>query len=135
MSTELILDTAEELNVTVRRGDSLSFDITVKDSAGSAVDLTNYNFDMDIRSKSRIPIKSGRNDVVLSNVPGGSNTLLLSLSGAADGTLTVSATREAMSGISAGSYNYDISANHITNSTSETWFFGKFTVNQDFTLR
>jgi hypothetical protein len=135
MSTELILDTSEELNVTVRRGDSLSFDITVKDSSGDAVDLTSYNFDMDIRSKSKIPTKSGRNDVVLSNIPGGSNTLLLSLSGAADGTLTVSATREAMSGISAGSYNYDISASHITNSTSETWFFGKFTVNQDFTLR
>ena len=135
MATELILDTAEELNVTVRRGDSLSFDITVKDSDGDAVDLTAYNFDMDIRSKSRVATKINRSDIVLSNLPGGKNNLLLSVSGAADGTLTISASREAMSQVDAGSYNYDITANHITNSTSETWFFGKFTVNQDFTVR
>ena len=135
MATELILDTAEELNVTVRRGDSLSFDITVKDSDGDAVDLTAYNFDMDIRSKSRVATKINRSDVVLSNLPGGKNNLLLSVTGAADGTLTVSASREAMAQVDSGSYNYDITANHITNSTSETWFFGKFIVNQDFTVR
>lgn len=132
---DLNLDISQELNITIRRGDSLSFEITVKDTDGDAVDLTDYNFDMDIRSSSRVSSKSSRSDIVLSNTPGGKNNLLLSISGAADGTLTVSATREAMANVAPGSYNYDISANHVVNATSQTWFFGRFIVNQDFTLR
>jgi hypothetical protein len=132
MATELNLDTSEEINVTTKRGDSLSFDITVKDSDGDAVDLTVYTFDFDVISGN--PGKS-RSNVVLSNVVGGKNRLLASITGAADGTLTVSATREAMANVSPGTYRYDISANHNTNSTTETWFFGTFTVREDITIR
>lgn len=132
---DLNLDISQELNITIRRGDTLSFDVTVKDTVGDAVDLTAYNFDMDIRSSSRVNSKSNRGDIVLSNTPGGKNNLLLSISGAADGTLSVTATREAIAQISPGSYNYDISANHAVNATSQTWFFGRFVVNKDFTLR
>ena len=132
MATELNLDTSEEINITTTRGDSLSFDITVKDSDGDAVDLTVYNFDLDVVSGQ--PSKN-RANVVLSNSAGGKNKLLASVTGAADGTLTVSATREAMAGIAPGTYVYDIAANHTTNSTTETWFFGTFTVNEDITIR
>ena len=132
---DLNLDISQELNVTIRRGDTLSFDITVKDTDGDAVDLTAYSFDMDVRSSSRVNSAANRSDIVLSNTPGGKNKLLLSLSGAADGTLSISATREAIAQISPGTYNYDISANHSVNATSQTWFFGRFTVNKDFTLR
>jgi len=132
MATEINLDTSEELNVTAKRGDSLSFDITVKDADGDAVDLTVYSFDMDVRSSTN---PNSRADVVLSNVTGGRNQLLASVTGAADGTLTVSATREAMANVPPGSYIYDIAANHSTNSTTETWFFGTFTVREDITIR
>lgn len=132
MATELNLDTSEEINVTTKRGDSLSFDITVKDSDGDAVDLTVYNFDFDVVSGQ--PSKN-RSNVVLSNFAGGKNKLLASVTGAADGTLTVSASREAMASINPGTYLYDISANHTTNSTTETWFFGTFTVKEDITIR
>jgi len=130
MATELNLDASSEINVTAKRGDTLSFDITVKDSAGDAVDLTVYSFDMDVRSTTN-PNK--RNDVVLSTSVGGKNLLLASVSGAADGTLTVSASREAMQNVAPGSYIYDIAANHSTNSTTETFFFGTFTVKEDVT--
>lgn len=132
MATELNLDTSEEINVIAKRGDSLSFDITVKDSDGDAVDLTVYSFDMDVISGN--PSKN-RSNVVLSNSVGGKNKLLASVTGSADGTLTVSATREAMANVPPGSYLYDISANHSTNSTTETWFFGNFTVREDITIR
>jgi len=132
MATELNLDTSEEINVITKRGDSLSFDITVKDSDGDAVDLTAYSFDFDVVSGSA---NRNRTNVVLSNTVGGKNKLLASVTGAADGTLTVSATREAMANVSPGTYLYDISANHIVNSTTETWFFGTFTVREDITIR
>lgn len=131
-ATELNLDTAEEINVITKRGDSLSFDITVKDTDGDAVDLTVYTFDMDVISGSAA---RNRTNVVLSNTTGGKNKLLASVTGAADGTLTVSASREAMAQVSPGTYRYDISANHTTNSTTETWFFGTFTVREDITVR
>ena len=131
-ATELNLDTAEEINVITKRGDSLSFDITVKDTDGDAVDLTVYTFDMDVISGSAA---RNRANVVLSNTTGGKNKLLASVTGAADGTLTVSASREAMAQVSPGTYRYDISANHTTNSTTETWFFGTFTVREDITVR
>ena len=131
-ATELNLDTAEEINVITKRGDSLSFDITVKVTDGDAVDLTVYTFDMDVISGSAA---RNRANVVLSNTTGGKNKLLASVTGAADGTLTVSASREAMAQVSPGTYRYDISANHTTNSTTETWFFGTFTVREDITVR
>jgi hypothetical protein len=131
-ATELNLDTAEEINVITKRGDSLSFDITVKDTDGDAVDLTVYTFDMDVIAGS---VARNRANVVLSNTSGGKNKLLASVTGAADGTLTVSASREAMAQVSPGTYRYDISANHTTNSTTETWFFGTFTVREDITVR
>lgn len=132
MATELNLDVSSEINIITKRGDSLSFDITVKDADGDAVDLTDYTFDMDVVSGS--PSKS-RSNVVLSNTTGGKNNLLASVTGAADGTLTVSASREAMANVSPGTYLYDISANHIVNSTSQTWFYGNFTVREDVTVR
>jgi len=132
MATELNLDVSSEINIITKRGDSLSFDITVKDADGDAVDLTDYTFDMDVVSGS--PNKS-RSNVVLSNTTGGKNNLLASVVGAADGTLTVSASREAMANVSPGTYLYDISANHIVNSTSQTWFYGNFTVREDVTVR
>ena len=130
MATELNLDTSEEINVVVKLGDSLSFDITVKDTAGSAVDLTVYSFDMDIRTSTN---PNSRADVVLSTAVGGRNKLLASVTGAGDGTLTVSASREAMQNIAPGTYIYDIAAIHNPNSTTETFFFGPFTVNEDVT--
>ena len=132
MATELNLDVSSEINIITKRGDSLSFDITVKDADGDAVDLTDYTFDMDVVSGS--PSKS-RSNVVLSNTTGGKNNLLARVVGAADGTLTVSASREAMANVSPGTYLYDISANHIVNSTSQTWFYGNFTVREDVTVR
>lgn len=131
MAINLNLDISEELNITVRRGDSLSFDVTVKDTDGDAVDLTNYNFIMDVRKGTS---NKNRNDVVLSNRSGGKNTLLLTITGAADGTLSVSASKQATNQIVPASYNFDIAAIKKSDDTEQTWFYGTFTVNADYSV-
>ena len=133
-ATDLNLDVSKELNVTVRRGDTLSFEIAVSDSDGDAVDLTAYTFDMDIRSRRSVS-SSSRTDIVLSNTVGGRNRLLLSITGSADGTLSISASREAIASIPPGTYFYDIQANKSSDASTQTWFYGRFKVNSDLTVR
>ena len=85
MATTLNLDIAQELDITVRKGDNFSFTVTVKDSNGDAVDINpaNYTFNMDVRTSTD---RSSRDNVILSSagIPGG-----LTATGAADGTLTI----------------------------------------------
>jgi len=131
MAINLNLDIAQELNITVRRGDSMSFTVTVKDSDNDAIDLTDYNFVMDVRSGTS---NKSRNDVVLSNRAGGKNTLLSSVTGTADGTLTVSASKRATNNIIAGTYRFDIAAIKKIDDTEQTWFYGRFTVNEDYSI-
>lgn len=130
MAITINLDIAESLNITVRRGDSMSFDITVKDTDGDAIDLTDYNFAMDVRKGSS---NKTRNDVVLSNRFGGRNPILASVVGAADGTLTISASKLATNNINPGDYLFDIAAIKKSDNTEQTWFYGSFIVTEDYT--
>jgi|TARA_R110000796_G_scaffold168585_1_gene285538 hypothetical protein len=125
MPITLNLDIAQEMDITARKGDSFTFDIVVKDSDGTAKDLSSYTFNMDVRLSSD---KSTRNNVFLSTSTSKSKAPII-ISGLANGTMTVSATSVAMSNVEAGAYLYDIQANLST--TSQTWFYGSFTVNAD----
>jgi hypothetical protein len=129
MATTLNLDIAQELDITVRKGDSFSFTGTVKDSDGNAVDINpaNYTFNMDVRTSTD---RSSRDNVILSSagIPGG-----LTATGAADGTLTIEGGVISMDNIQEGSYMYDIQSFKAETSFYQTWFFGQFTVNADIT--
>ena len=129
MATTLNLDIAQELDITVRKGDNFSFTVTVKDSNGDAVDISpgNYTFNIDVRTSTD---RSSRDNVVLSSagIPGG-----LTATGAADGTLTVEGGVIAMDAIQEGSYVYDIQSFKAATSFYQTWFFGQFIVNADIT--
>jgi hypothetical protein len=129
MATTLNLDIAQELDITVRKGDNFSFTVTVKDSNGDAVDISpgNYTFNIDVRTSTD---RSSRDNVVLSSagIPGG-----LTATGAADGTLTIEGGVIAMDAIQEGSYVYDIQSFKAATSFYQTWFFGQFIVNADIT--
>tara|TARA_R100001591_G_scaffold115100_1_gene130241 strand:+ start:552 stop:953 length:402 start_codon:yes stop_codon:yes gene_type:complete len=129
MATTLNLDIAQELDITVRKGDNFSFTVTVKDSNGDAVDISpgNYTFNIDVRTSTD---RSSRDNVVLSSagIPGG-----LTATGAADGTLTIEGGVIAMDAVQEGSYVYDIQSFKAATSFYQTWFFGQFTVNADIT--
>ena len=129
MAITINLDISEELNITVRRGDTLEFDVTVKDTDGDAIDLTDYNFVMDVRKGTS---NRNRNNVVLSNRVGGRNTILSSVVGAADGTLTISASKRATNNIVPDTYQFDIAAIKKSDDTEQTWFYGRFTVKEDY---
>ena len=129
MATTLNLDIAQELDITVRKGDDFSFTVTVKDSDGDAVDISpgNYTFKIDVRTSND---RSSRDNVILSSagIPGG-----LTATGAADGTLTIEGGVIAMDGVQEGGYVYDIQSFKSSTSFHQTWFFGSFTVNADIT--
>lgn len=128
MATQLNLDISQELNITVRKGDSFSFDITVKDSNGDAVDLRAHQFHMDVRDS----LLEDRSNVILSTFPS-SGMSQVTLVGGADGTIIVSSTRIAMEGVREGSFIYDIQATNPADSSSKTWFYGSFVINADIT--
>ena len=48
MANSINLDTAERLDITCRRGDSFALDLDVTDSSGDALDMTGYNFIMEV---------------------------------------------------------------------------------------
>tara|TARA_R100000541_G_C1883232_1_gene82607 strand:- start:61 stop:453 length:393 start_codon:yes stop_codon:yes gene_type:complete len=125
MPITLNLDIAQEMDITARKGDSFTFDVSVKNADGTAKDLSSYTFNMDVRDSSD---KSTRDNVAISTATSRSNAPI-KIVGLANGTLTVSATHVAMSDISEGTYLYDIQAN--LSSTNQTWFFGSFTINAD----
>ena len=130
MATTLNLDISQELDITTRKGDSFSFTITVKDSDGDAVALTDYSlFHMDVRTSND---RTNRDNVVLSTGTSIYNAII-SITGAADGTLTVSSTAASMDLVPEGSYLYDIQAIKNDGTSQQTWFAGTFTINADIT--
>lgn len=131
----LNLNNTSNLAITIRRGDTMSFQITVKDSDGDAVDLSNYRFDMDVRTRRNTGSSQVTSDIVLSNNPGTTSAELLTLSGSADGTLSVDATSLATSAVKAGTYIFDIQATNTETSKVETWFEGSLSVIADISVR
>ena len=130
MATTLNLDISQEMDITARKGDSFSFTVTVKDSDGDAVDLTDYSlFHMDVRTSND---RTNRDNVILSTGPSIYNAII-SISGAADGTLTVSSTAASMDLVPEGSYLYDIQAIKNDGTSQQTWFAGTFIINADIT--
>ena len=55
MASKVNLDVAERLDITCKRGDTFSLALTLNDSSGTAIDLTEYEFLMDVKTN---PIRS-----------------------------------------------------------------------------
>ena len=50
MASKVNLDVAERLDITCKRGDTFSLTLTLNDSSGTAIDLTGYEFLMDVKT-------------------------------------------------------------------------------------
>jgi len=132
MATSVNFDISKQVNMTVRRGDSFMLTVNVTDSSGEAVDLTDYTFNMDVRtSDSRV----NRNNVVLSQAgtqPGGIAVTATTTTG----ELIIKVLGEFTDPIPGGDYLYDLQASGTDSSgavTEQTWLTGDFIVNQDIT--
>jgi hypothetical protein len=117
-ATYVNLDTSQKVHIICRRGDSFRLELTFKNEAGAALDLTGYTWKMDVRN----------DDLAASTIL---NDTDFSYSGNSSGILTVTATAATMAGVVGGTYVYDLQS---TNSGSvKTWIRGAFKVNEDVT--
>tara|TARA_R100001463_G_scaffold48726_2_gene98079 strand:- start:4683 stop:5135 length:453 start_codon:yes stop_codon:yes gene_type:complete len=147
MASSVNLDVAEQLDITCRRGDTFSLTLTLKDSSGTALQLSTlgYKFLMDIKTSSQ-RTRSGfsEREVVASSTLSTSqaNSKLLSEEQAGklssgfeftditdSGTVNVSASADTMSSLPVGIFTYDIQQD--LDGVVTTILRGSFTVNED----
>tara|TARA_R110002126_G_scaffold3026_11_gene16546 strand:+ start:1343 stop:1714 length:372 start_codon:yes stop_codon:yes gene_type:complete len=122
MALQANLDIAQRLDITCRKGDTFELIISVKDSAGAALDLSAYtDFEIDVRptdDDSGTPILTFTNS---------------DFNGSAEGILTASKSFADMSAVESGTFVYDLQATDGA-ATRVTWFYGLFKVVDDVTL-
>lgn len=112
------LDTAKELNITCRKGDTFDLDLDIQDSLSNPKDLTGYSFIIEVRP-------SAVEDPILTF--SGND-----FSADASGNLLINKSATDMI-IEAGSYIYDMQATLNSNNSVKTWLFGSFNIIEDIT--
>ena len=142
------LDVAEKLDITCRRGDTFSLTLTLKDSAGTALQLATlgYEFFMNVKSNSKDasgersvisssstasqknPTSSRLNQDQVRNLAG-----IFTFDDASDsGTVVLNASATSMSNFPVGRFSYDIQ--QLVGGVRTTLLRGSFKVNEDITL-
>ena len=110
------LNTAAQVNICCRRGDTFTLKSNVKDSDGTALDLTLYTLKMEVREYDDGPIVIPDTDI--------------DITGTANGALTISIPATDME-VDAGTYVYGLQATLTSDSSVDTWLYGLFDVVQD----
>jgi hypothetical protein len=112
------LDTSQRVNITCRKGDTFTLQVTFKDEEGLLMDLSGYVWKMDVRDDDVAPT------TILNDTD-------FTYSANEDGELTISATALTMSGVNGGVYVYDLQSTNA--GAVKTWLRGRFRVNEDVT--
>lgn len=117
------LDISTQLDITCRRNDTFSLELTFSDDTGTAIDLTTYSdFKMEVRKHDR---KTGNPTLRFTKL----TNEIVALS---NGTMTVTGSAATMN-VSGGDYVYDLQAITVGGEVY-TWLRGKFVVNEDVTI-
>ena len=127
MAQKVNLDTSEVVNITCRRGDTFSLTLTLKDSSGTALQLTTlgYEFLMEVRSQAANSIVIGTPGKGRAADDGSAFTFSTDDSGG----VTINASAEIMRTVPAGNYIYDLQ--QIVDGNHTTIIRGSFKVNED----
>lgn len=131
-------DVSQTLDITCVKGDTFSMDLTLKDSAGSAIDITNYAFYFQVFKGSSIIIsstnaKSFERQIIRS----GNATVTKDADQATNkGKFNISISSLVMSDFPPGGYFYEMQMSTTGDSTGvdTTILKGSFTVNPDYTV-
>jgi len=115
-SSTVNLNTAAQVNICTRRGDTFVLEVNVSDKDGQRIDLTNYTFKMEVREYDNGPLVIASSDITLS--------------GTDQGVLTITIAAADML-VDAGTYVYGVQATLVADSTVSTWLYGTFEVIQD----
>ena len=105
MSAKISLDEAEKLDITCRQGDSFTMTVTLKDSTGTAIDISNgYTFLMQVRKRNR------NRDLVIGTVGVGDNgpVNFTFANPSSDGTVDITLSAANMRSVEPGRYVYDV---------------------------
>jgi len=127
MSSVINLDIAKRVDIVCRKGDTMTFSITMTDSNGDAINVSSYSFLMQVRSSDTdtTEIATGSPYLPLELSTGSG----ISVSGDSNNIITVTSSNIDFSGM----YVYDLQATD-TNNNVATWLYGTFKVNEDVTF-
>ena len=127
------LDIAEKLDIICKRGDSFNMTITMTDSAGEPINLTDYTFSMEVKSKR---VSNGRASgttlpVVYEETILADSVITNSVT-VASGQVTFTVAASTMKTIDPGVYVYDIQYDNTAE--TRTILEGLFKINPDVSL-
>lgn len=124
MATSINLDIANRVDITTRRGDTFTLELTFNDEDGVAIDLSSgYDWMMQVRESdtSSSTLLDGDSNDDLANDFG--------FTGDNNGLLTITASASVMSAIEGGIYVYDLQS--AQGAVVTTWMYGIFKINED----
>lgn len=124
MATSINLDVANRVDITTRRGDTFTLELTFNDEDGVAIDLSSgYEWMMQVRESdtSSSTLLDGDSNDDLANDFG--------FTGDNNGLLTITASASVMSAIEGGIYVYDLQS--AQGAVVTTWMYGIFKINED----
>jgi archaellum component FlaG (FlaF/FlaG flagellin family) len=143
MARKLNLDTSERLDITCKRGDSFSMQITLKDAAGTGLKLleNEYVFLMQVRDvKSQSKSSGTKGDLIISTPDStavkrsSDSDRLFQVKDIDDlGNVTIYSDARTMQTIMPGRYTYELQykVGSGDNETQKTVLKGSFVVNED----
>lgn len=124
MATSINLDIANRVDITTRRGDTFTLELTFNDEDGIPIDLSSgYEWMMQVReadTSTTALIDGDSND---------DNANDFGFTGTNTGLLTITASSATMASIEGGLYVYDLQSSQ--GATVITWMYGIFKVNED----
>ena len=127
MATSINLDIASRVDITCRRGDTFVLELTFKDEAGDAIDLSSgYEWMMQVRESDT------STSAVLDGDSNDDNANDFGFTGTNAGVLTITASAAVMANIDGGIYVYDLQS--AQGAVVTTWMYGKFTINEDVSV-
>jgi hypothetical protein len=125
--TSVNLDIAKRVDITCRKGDTFSLEFIVKDSDGTALNVTTpsaYTFKMEVRETDTT---TGTATIATT----GDTSSGFNILGTSEGIVTVSSAASNMATVESGIYVYDLQATKVDDSSVQTWFYGLFKINED----
>lgn len=116
------LDIAQRLDITCRKGDTFKLILNLTDSDSTAIDLTTYDFQMEVRNASTDVIEFANSIFTFDKNSGGTTGKLVITADAADMDTS-------------GEFVYDLESADTSSSPNviQTWLYGVFIVNDDVT--
>ena len=124
MATSINLDIANRVDVTTRKGDTFTLELTFKDEDGLVIDLSSgYEWMMQVRESDT------STTALLDGDSNDDNAGSFGFTGTNTGLLTITASAATMATIDGGIYVYDLQSSQ--GATVITWMYGIFKVNED----